>query len=211
MNINQYIIMTGICIFAYLLGSVPFGLILVKKFKSVDLRLMGSGNIGASNARRAGGWALGFATLACDVLKGAIPVFLAGLMVTGSDAFIKEIWISLTAISAFTGHLFPLYLKFKTGGKGVATAAGCMGVISPLALAAAFAAFVIIAGFSNRVSAGSLAAAAVLPAGIFWTNHSLILTGCALTISLLIIARHKDNIKRLLSGTEPAIWDKKSN
>lgn len=196
--------------FAYLLGSVPFGLILVKKFKSVDLRQMGSGNIGATNARRAGGWSLGFATLACDVLKGAIPVFLAGLMATGSDIFIKEIWISLTAIFAFMGHLFPVYLKFKTGGKGVATAAGCLAVISPLGLAAAFAAFVITAGISNRVSAGSLAAAAILPAGVFWANHSLILTGCAMTISLLIIVRHKDNIKRLLSGSEPAIWDKKN-
>ena len=200
-----------LCIFAYLLGSIPFGLVLVKTCKSVDLRKTGSGNIGATNARRAGGLMLGLATLACDVLKGAIPVYLAVLLLTDAGGFTREIWASLVAFLAFSGHLFPLYLKFKTGGKGVATAAGCMAVLSPVGLVMALAAFVLVAGFSNRVSAGSLAAAVMLPVGVFLANRSLILTGCALIISILIIIRHQDNIKRLISGTEPTIWDREKN
>ena len=200
-----------LCIFAYLAGSIPSGLVLVKIFKSVDLRQIGSGNIGATNARRAGGWALGLATLACDVLKGAGPVYLTGFIMADAGGGTREIWGALVAIIAFSGHLFPLYLKFKTGGKGVATAAGGIGVLSPVGLVTALAAFILVAGVSNRVSAGSLAAAVMLPAGVFLADRSLILTGCALIISLLIIIRHKDNIKRLISGTEPTIWGGKKN
>jgi len=199
----------SLCIFAYLLGSIPFGLILAKTFKSVDLRKIGSGNIGATNARRAGGWGLGIATLACDALKGAIPVVIAGMMNAGSGRLTGEIWIAATAICAVSGHLFPIYLKFKTGGKGVATAAGCFVVISPPALAVSLAVFFLTARISNRVSAGSIAAAAVLPFGVFWTSHSLVTVGCALIISGAIIIRHKDNIKRLRKGSEPPIWGKK--
>ncbi|MBC2715310.1 MAG: glycerol-3-phosphate 1-O-acyltransferase PlsY [Desulfobacteraceae bacterium] len=194
-----------IIIFAYLIGSIPFGLVLAKTFKSVDLREIGSGNIGATNARRAGGWGLGLATLACDVLKGTIPVLIASAISQGNENGLKEVWVALTAISAFCGHLFPVYLKFKTGGKGVATAVGCFAVISPIALAISIVAFIIAAGISNRVSAGSLAAAATLPISVFWLNQSLMLFGCALLISLAIIFRHKDNIKRLFAGTEPTI------
>ena len=103
-------------IFAYLIGSIPFGLIFAKLFKSVDLRRIGSGNIGATNARRAGGWGLGLATLAGDALKGAIPVFIAAAVFWKSE--FQDIWVVLTALSAFFGHLFPVYLKFKTGAKG---------------------------------------------------------------------------------------------
>jgi len=199
----------SLCIFAYLIGSIPFGLILAGTFKSVDLRKIGSGNIGATNARRAGGWGLGIATLACDALKGAIPVVIAGMMNAGSGRLTGEIWISATAICAVSGHLFPIYLKFKTGGKGVATAAGCFAVISPIALAVSLAVFFLAARISNRVSAGSIAAAAVLPLGVFWTSHSLVTAGCALIISGAIIIRHKDNIRRLRKGSEPPIWGKK--
>jgi glycerol-3-phosphate acyltransferase PlsY len=198
-----------LCLFAYLLGSIPFGLILAMIFKSVDLRKIGSGNIGATNARRAGGWGLGIATLICDVLKGVIPVAIAGMMTAETEVLTGKIWMAATAICAVSGHLFPVYLKFKTGGKGVATAAGCFAVISPLALFVSLAAFLLAAGIFNRVSAGSLAAAAVLPLGVFWTSHSFVMAGCALIISGAIIIRHKDNIKRLRDGTEPPIWGKK--
>jgi len=192
-----------LCIFAYLIGSVPFGLVFAKIFTSQDLRKIGSGNIGATNARRAGGWRLGLATLVCDVLKGAIPVLAASAMSHGNE--LKEIWMACSAISTFCGHLFPIYLKFKTGGKGVATAAGCIAFISPVTLLIALAAFIITTGISKQVSAGSLAAAAALPISIFWMNESLPIIGCTLFISLAIIIRHKDNIKRLLAGTEPKI------
>ncbi len=194
-----------LCIFAYLIGSIPFGLIFAKIFNSLDLRESGSGNIGATNAARAGGWPLGLATLACDVLKGAVPVLIVSAVSCENETGLKEAWVALTAISAFFGHLFPVYLKFKTGGKGVATAAGCFAVISPLALVISLAAFIITTVFSNRVSAGSIAAAATLPISVFWVNQSPVIFGCALFISLAIIVRHKENIKRLLAGTEPTI------
>jgi len=194
-----------LCVFAYLLGSIPFGLVFIKIFTAQDLRKIGSGNIGATNARRAGGWRLGLATLICDVLKGAIPVLIASTASPGNENALKEIWMAISAISAFCGHLFPVYLKFKTGGKGVATAAGCFVVISPVALLIALAAFVITAGISKRVSAGSLAAAASLPISVFWMNQSPAIIGCTLIISMAIIIRHKDNIKRVFAGTEPKI------
>jgi glycerol-3-phosphate acyltransferase PlsY len=197
------ITLISLIIFAYLIGSIPFGLIFAKIFTSQDLRKIGSGNIGATNAKRAGGWRLGVATLACDVLKGAIPLLIAAAI--GPENGLKEIWMALTAISAFSGHLFPVYLKFKTGGKGVATTAGCFAVISPMALAISLIAFIIVIAISKRVSAGSLAAAASLPISIIWLNPSPAIFGCALFISISIIFRHKDNIRRLLDGTEPKI------
>jgi glycerol-3-phosphate acyltransferase PlsY len=204
---NNIIILFGLILFAYLLGSIPFGLILVKLFKSTDIREIGSGNIGATNVRRVAGWGLGIVTLACDILKGAVPVYLAGRF-AGEGLACSDIWVSLAAVSAFFGHLFPVYLKFKTGGKGVATAAGCFAVISPPALAIALAVFLLAVGISKRVSLGSLSAAAVLPAGVMWAQRSMLLTGCALIISALVLFRHRDNISRLLAGTEPALWGK---
>jgi len=202
-------VITLICLllFAYLIGSIPFGLILVKLFKSTDIREIGSGNIGATNVRRAAGWGLGFFTLVCDVLKGAVPVYISAYL-AGSEMACNDIWVSLTALAAFFGHLFPVYLKFKTGGKGVATAAGCFAVLSPPALAIALLVFTIAVSLSRRVSLGSLAAAAVLPAGVMWAQRSMVLTGCALIISALVLYRHRDNISRLLSGTEPPLFGK---
>lgn len=198
-----------LCIFAYLLGSIPFGLILAKRIISVDLRTIGSGNIGATNARRAGGWRLGIATLLCDVAKGAVPVGLAGALATGQGPWVGEIWTASAAVCAVSGHLFPIYLGFKTGGKGVSTAAGCFAVISPMALAVSLVVFFAAARLSNRVSVGSIAAAAVLPFGVFGATRSLVPAGCALLIAGMVIFRHKENIKRLREGREPPIWGKK--
>ncbi len=193
----------SLCIFAYLLGSVPFGLIFTKMLTSKDLRKTGSGNIGATNAARTGGWILGLATLVCDILKGALPVLIASAISAKNGNGPEEIRMALTAIAAVCGHLFPVYLKFKTGGKGVATAAGCFAVFAPAALGIAVGAFFFTALVSKRVSAGSLAAALCLPVNVLWFNQSLIFFGCAVVISLAIIFRHKDNIRRLFAGTEP--------
>lgn len=187
---------------AYLLGAVPFGLILVKTVKGLDLRQIGSGNIGATNARRAGGWPLGLATLCLDILKGAAPVYLSGMAFPETA---HSLALSLAAISAFCGHLFPVYLKFKTGGKGVATAAGGFAVISPVSLLVALAVFIGLAALSNRVSVGSVTAAVSLPLAVLLIEKDWLLGGCAAIIALLIIIRHKDNIQRLLAGTEPFI------
>lgn len=192
-------------LFAYLLGSIPWGIILTRLFTSINIKEVGSGNIGATNVGRMAGPTLGILTLVGDVLKGAVPVWLA-ITITGSNNLWCELYVSLIAVMAFMGHLYPVYMKFKNGGKGVATAAGCFAVISPLALVVVVLVFIMFVCWANRVSAASLAAAAVLPVAVWKTGESTVLTGCAVIISLWIYIRHIDNIKRLLAGTEPAIW-----
>jgi len=194
----------GLVIGAYLLGSVPFGLILTKKFTSVNIRTEGSGNIGATNVRRLAGTKLGVLTLAGDLLKGVLPVYLAGV-ITESETPCVELYISVVAVAVFFGHLYPVFLKFQGGGKGVATAAGCFLVISPCAFLAAVAAFMIVTYSCRRVSAGSLTASAVLPFAVWFTDHSITYTSCAVIISIFIFFRHRENINRLVSGTEPVI------
>jgi glycerol-3-phosphate acyltransferase PlsY len=190
--------------FAYLLGSIPWGLVLTRIFTSVDIRRHGSGNIGATNVKRLAGPALGALTLAGDVLKGAIPVWLA-LALTGTGDVRGEIYVAVVAFCAFAGHLYPVYLKFKDGGKGVATAAGCFFIISPAAGIVAILVFIMFVCWVDRISAGSLAAAAVLPIAVWVSSHSTIFTVCAVATTIFIYIRHKDNIKRLLAGTEPTI------
>ncbi len=191
--------------FAYLLGSIPWGLILTLLFTPINIRQVGSGNIGATNVGRMAGPGLGVLTLAGDILKGAFPVWLAVSMTT-----LNEVWgafyIALVAFAAFTGHLYPVYMKFKSGGKGVATAAGCFGVISPVALVILMLVFIMFVCWSNRVSLASLAAAAVLPVAIWKATDSEVMLGCAVITTIFIYFRHVGNIKRLLAGTEPPIW-----
>ncbi|MBU1052601.1 MAG: glycerol-3-phosphate 1-O-acyltransferase PlsY [Proteobacteria bacterium] len=196
--------LAGLIIGAYMLGSIPFGLILANKFSSVDIRTKGSGNIGATNVMRVSGKTLGVLTLAGDLLKGAFPVYLACCVLEYEGSY-AELYISIVIIASFLGHLYPIYLKFKDGGKGVATAAGCFLITSPVALLIAITVFIFIVIFYRRVAAASLSASMVLPFAIWFEGHSFLLTGCAVIISLFIFYRHKDNIKRLLSGTEPSI------
>ncbi len=192
--------------FAYLLGSIPWGLVLTRMFTSIDIRRQGSGNIGATNVRRLAGPALGALTLAGDALKGAVPVWLA-LTLVAPGGVRGESYIAVVALCAFAGHLYPVFLKFKSGGKGVATAAGCFLVISPAAGIVVILVFIMFVCWLDRVSAGSLAAAAVLPIAVWEASHSGIFTVCAVAITIFIYIRHKDNIKRLLSGTEPTLWN----
>ncbi len=201
----KVLIIFCIAVFAYLAGSVPFGLLLVRRFKSVDLRQTGSGNIGATNALRTGGWPIGTATLLLDGLKGAVPVYMAGLSISPETGCLQELALSLTAVSAFCGHLYPVYFRFRTGGKGVATAAGCFAVISPLSLLAGAAVFLLAAVLSRRVSVGSLAAALMLPAAVLVFEDSYILGACAVILAVMVAVRHKDNIRRLFEGKEPGI------
>ena len=198
----------GLPLFAYLLGSIPWGLVFTRVFTSVDIRKTGSGNIGASNVRRTAGPKLGALTLAGDMLKGALPVCLAGV-ISDPNAPWSEVYMSLVAFSAFTGHLFPAFLKFKTGGKGVATASGCFIVLAPMASFIAILIFMVFILVFNRVSVGSLAAAAALPVAVWQTTHSEVLTGFAVITVIFIYYRHKDHIRRLLSGTEPVSWKHK--
>jgi len=128
--------------------------------------------------------------------------------ITASDHVWGALYIAIVALSAFIGHLYPVYMKFKSGGKGVATAAGCFAVISPVAVAVAVLVFIMFICWLNRASLASLAAAAVLPFAVWKATGSGIMTGCAVLTMTLIFFRHTDNIKRLLAGTEPTIWKK---
>ncbi len=192
-------------VFAYLLGSIPWGIVLTRLFTSVDIRSEGSGNIGATNVGRIAGPTLGVLTLIGDMLKGAIPVWIAVVLTTPNSLW-GEIYISLVSLAAFSGHLYPVYMRFKKGGKGVATAAGCFAVISPMAFVVVTLVFIMFVCWLNIVAVASLAAAAVLPVAVWQATGSGVLTGCAVVTAIAIYFRHMDNIKRLFEGTEPVIW-----
>ncbi|MBL0717389.1 MAG: glycerol-3-phosphate 1-O-acyltransferase PlsY [Desulfosarcina sp.] len=197
----------ALIIAAYLLGSIPFGLILTRLFTSIDIRNSGSRNIGATNVKRLAGTRLGIITLAGDVLKGAIPVYL-GCIVLKYEAISSPLCLSMIAFFAFLGHLYPVYMKFNGGGKGVATAAGCFFVLAPFALFVAMLVFILFICCFNRVSSASLASVAVLPLAVWKSTGSMIITVCSVSIAILIYYRHRENIKRLFAGSEPVIWNK---
>ena len=166
-----------------------------------DPRKVGSGNIGATNVMRSGGKALGVITLLLDILKGLIPTLIA------ARVFETPYFVALVGFGAFLGHLFPLYLKFK-GGKGVATAIGVMLILMPKALALSLLCFLLAAFLTRMVSAGSITASALLPlwGWVLGYPRPLILFACVLAV--FIIARHKENIKRILNGTESRLGNR---
>ncbi|MFH1215933.1 MAG: glycerol-3-phosphate 1-O-acyltransferase PlsY [Pseudomonadota bacterium] len=187
-------------ILSYLVGSIPFGLLL-GKLAGVDVRRDGSGNIGATNVSRLVGKKVGALTLLLDAAKGFVPMLAAnGLGFSGNV-------VMLCGGASFLGHLFPLYLKFK-GGKGVATALGVFLYLSPVALFICVTAFIVTVAVSGYVSVGSLVAAAVMPAVIFWQKG---IDGClylAIFVSLLVWLKHRSNIARLVRHEEKS-WKKK--
>jgi len=195
-----------ISVLAYFLGSIPFGLLLVRIFRNEDIRTIGSGNIGATNVFRSGAKGLGAATFLLDALKGYVAVYLAGAIMHGSAHGIPALQNAeaLAALFAVLGHIFPLWLAFK-GGKGVATALGVFIVLSPLAAVAALLVFILVFALSKYVSLASIAAAIVFPlcALLVFTNQRTLLAQTAIiAIPLLVIAKHHKNIARLASGTE---------
>ena len=159
---------------AYLLGSVPFGLLLAKLFGGGDVRKAGSGNIGATNVSRVAGPLAGILTLILDTAKGTVAVWLAGRIANGSVT-----GMMIGAVAVLLGHCFPVWLKFK-GGKGVATALGVFLALSPLAAASALLLFFLCVLIWRFVSLGSITAAAAMA-----------------------IAKHSGNLQRLVKGTEP--------
>jgi glycerol-3-phosphate acyltransferase PlsY len=191
---------------AYLLGSIPFGYILVRLFLHQDIRATGSGNIGATNVARSGAKGLGIATLALDALKGVAAVLLAKHFLPGNVEM-----ATLAALFAILGHMFPVWLGFK-GGKGVATALGVYLALSWPAALSALAVFAVILVLTKYVSLASILGALTLPVFflIFVPNHSAMITGCVCLISLLVIVKHHKNIKRLKSGSESRFGSGKS-
>lgn len=197
----------GMSLLAYILGSIPWGIILTRNVTSRDIRKTGSGNIGATNVRRIAGTRRGVLTLLGDMLKGAIPVWLVHL--TGRPGiYWPDDLVALVVLSAVLGHLYPVFLRFRPSGKGVATTAGCFLAVSPLAFLIALLVFIAAALRTNTMSAGSLAAVTVLPFALWLTSQSWAMSGCAVIIMILIYLRHKDNIQRLLKGTEHPIREK---
>ena len=209
-QIHSIIAGIGLIAFAYLLGSIPWGVILTRCFTSVDVRRQGSGNIGATNVSRLAGSTLGIMTFAGDVLKGAVPVYLASIFAWNNPLITGNL-PAVVALAAFFGHLYPLFMKFKGGGKGVATCAGCFVVLDPWACLAALLAFIFLVFIGRRVSIGSLAAALVLPFAVLFSVHSAQIAVAALIMSVFIFIRHTANIKRLISGTEPKFTDRNKN
>ncbi|MFZ5570963.1 MAG: glycerol-3-phosphate 1-O-acyltransferase PlsY [Thermodesulfobacteriota bacterium] len=193
---------------AYLLGSIPWGLIFTRLFTRKDIRREGSGNIGATNVRRTAGTLAALLTLAGDVLKGAVPVHLTGLLVF-PEPFPRDALTAAVSLAAFLGHLYPVFLKFRTGGKGVATAAGCFAVLCPQALLVALTVFLVAAIASNHVSVGSIAAMLILPAAVWHGGAPPMTVMLAAVISVWVIDRHRDNIRRLRHGTESRIWNRR--
>jgi len=179
---------------AYLLGSIPTGLLLGKAW-GIDVRNEGSGNIGATNLYRTVGRKVGIMTLIGDCLKGLIPVLLVKYYALPAE---YAAWVGL---AAFCGHVFSVFLRFK-GGKGVATALGVFLALSPLAVAIALGVFVILMFAWRYVSLGSIAAAAVMPPAVALLGGGRVLVLVTLIISAVVIVKHHGNIKRLLEGTE---------
>jgi glycerol-3-phosphate acyltransferase PlsY len=179
---------------AYLLGSIPTGLLLGKLY-GIDVRKEGSGNIGATNLYRTAGRKVGIITLLGDCLKGMVPVLLAWKL--GYSEPIQA-WIGL---AAFCGHVFSIFLLFK-GGKGVATALGVYLALDPLALLGALAVFVILVAIWRYISLGSIVAAAIMPFFIYLRPHSTELLLATALISAIVIIKHYANISRIVAGTE---------
>jgi glycerol-3-phosphate acyltransferase PlsY len=193
---------------AYSLGSIPFGLLIVKVLGGRDIRSAGSGNIGAANVARNAGWLAGILTLLFDAGKGYLAVWIAGHYTNGSGR-----WMIAAAVAAVVGHIFPVWLRFK-GGKGVATSLGAFLPLSVSAVAAAGALWVLVVLFWRYSSLGSIVAATSLPALVYLfyaPRHApptYMLAG-TVVVSLLVVVKHQANIRRLIAGTESRLGSRR--
>lgn len=195
---------------AYLLGSIPFGVLIARLRGRRDLREAGSGNIGATNVARVAGLGAGVVTLLLDAGKGLLSVWLAARCSEESAT-----WMILAGLAALLGHCFPVALRFR-GGKGVATAAGVFAVLCPLALVAATAVWMLMVIFWRYVSLASVAAAAAMPLLVYflWApGHAppYAVSIGTLAAAVLIIWKHDANLQRLVTGREPRFTSKRKN
>ena len=179
----------------YLLGSIPIGYLLARR-AGVDVRAVGSGNVGATNVARTAGRRLGLWTLFGDAVKGALAVALARAS-TSSEAI-----VGATAVAAVAGHVFPVFLSFR-GGKGVATGLGVLFVLAPAATPIPLVAFASAFTLSRIVSLASLAAAVAAPVAILGLGYARATVVAALSIAVLIVWRHAENLARIRAGSEP--------
>jgi len=190
----------GFLIGAYLLGSIPFGLMIGRSFGHVDVSKAGSGNIGATNVAREVGVTWGLVTLVVDTLKGFMPVALANHSI-GPTADTAEVLIGIVGMAALLGHQFPVFNRFK-GGKGIATGLGVFLALSPMACLFSGTVFVVMVILWGYISLGSLLAALGLPLWLLVLGHSKQLVLLSTVIVLVIVFLHRGNIQRLLQGNE---------
>jgi len=191
---------------AYLLGSIPFGYLLVLLFRQEDIRQTGSGNIGATNVIRSGSRWLGILTLLLDLGKGFAAVVIARHLATGDHAIQTA---SIGALFAVVGHVFPIWLRGK-GGKGVATALGVFLALAPLAAWSALGVFIVVLLLTRYVSLASILAAASFPVWVWAAGralgihygHGAIFIASTILVPALILLKHGKNVRRLLQGTE---------
>ncbi|MBZ5547447.1 MAG: glycerol-3-phosphate 1-O-acyltransferase PlsY [Acidobacteriia bacterium] len=191
---------------SYLLGTIPFGYLLVRVLRGEDVRSSGSGNIGATNVARMSP-SLGVATLVLDAGKGLAAVVLARALSGGEH---QKLVMTVAAFCAILGHLFPVWLKFH-GGKGVATSLGSFALIAPKSILCMVGLFLLIVAATRYVSMGSVVAAAAFPV-LVWVLHEYVEPVQLILIALgsvLVIWKHRQNIGRLLAGTESKIWVKR--
>lgn len=196
-----------VVIVGYLLGSIPFGYLIVRLTSGADVRQTGSGGTGATNVSRRAGKLAGVLTLVLDALKGAVAVLLARMIVGNADVNAKW-WVAAAAIAAIVGHIFPVWLGFR-GGKGVATGAGVFFMLAPFALLCAGVVFVVVVLITRYVSLASITSVALIPF-FLWLQKLVIQPAAdiraplvaAVAGALLIIFAHRANIARLISGTE---------
>jgi glycerol-3-phosphate acyltransferase PlsY len=178
----------------YAVGSLPIGYLVAHGARGVDLRRVGSGNVGATNMYRAGGLPMGLTVMLADMIKGAVAVLLAG----GGNAAVAA------GVAAVVGHVYPVWLGFK-GGKGVATASGVFGVLAPWPTAIAAVAFVLTIAVTRYVSLGSMVATVLLPVMAWSTGAPPPVALGAAGVAGLVLFRHRGNAARLWSRTERAL------
>jgi glycerol-3-phosphate acyltransferase PlsY len=181
-------------VLGYLAGSVPFAFLLARR-AGIDVRVVGSGNVGAANVMRTTGTGRAIAVMALDVAKGALAVLLAHLASGGAAL------AALTGAAAVVGHIYPVWLRFH-GGKGVAVAAGVFAILSPVATGVAAVLFLITVWTTRYVSLGSVAATVALPPTAWLTGAPAAVVGTAWGTAALIVFRHRSNLRRLRDGTE---------
>jgi acyl phosphate:glycerol-3-phosphate acyltransferase len=190
--------MALILLLAYLIGSVPFALLLARRWRVADLRLVGSGNLGAANVMRTSGVTAGILVALLDMTKGAASVWLAGRFTT------SPVVPAAAGVAAIVGHIYPVWLRFR-GGKGVATACGVFSLLTPLAMPPALAIFIAVAWLTKYISLGSVLASLALPPLAYVTGSPAAAVAAASVAAALIIFRHRSNMTRLRARTEPRV------
>ena len=185
-------------IFSYLFGSIPFGLLISKSFYKIDLREHGSGNVGTTNTFRILGKKAGIVVLVLDMMKGAIPVWVA--MLVSTDVSFPVI---IFGVVAALGHVYSIFLKFK-GGKAVATGGGAILAANPLIFLVLVTTFLVTLKVSKYVSLGSVFAAIALLISVMFTSDPFMI-GFGIILGIIVIVKHISNMKRIKEGTEPKI------